>query len=837
MVNALRQKLIACLLGWSQRLYGLSEAAVLKRQEFRLLIFFHGYSLAHTIRPLLIAHALRQRGYQVELAGIGPHRDRIAAEGFPIHEVETMPQSRMDQYVARGEYAYYDLEWIDRCVKAEQALIRAVRPDLIVADMRPTLRLTAALEGIDLALIEAGYNQPGYPFPISLPGSFSTSPGPFAEYLKQQVVTSNPHTILYLVADVPEFHPPGPHTPPYYHYVGPLIETDLPEPRVIPELADEGWDPTWPLVYLNCGSTGAAPDFLGPVLEGLSRMTYRVLVTTAGRWSSASPAPNIRLVEFLPAVWVMRRAALFVGIGGIGSIYHALRAGVPIIGAPEHLDQEYHLNRVRDLGLGLKLTWEEFHQVGPLLEAIESLFARYAPFKQRCETFSGQVRKWQGGAAAAEVIDRYFLSRPSACQIAPEHLVSEVEFIHYLDLSTPADLRPEALQSLLRQDIYRGLPHVQRGPLRYFDRRDSWNWLYDHESRFFESDYRALEQKRQQFFLLQEGRLLPRRSEQRYRLTYTCRLYPLSLPPDQPAWLFLPYPIVTEYQRDIYPTSCHPEDLQDYLLPTAGFFYGYPIQVRSSSLLEFTYTCELTAKTRSLKPALCSQELPPREYRRYTEIDADLGTAAPVRSLRQQLGLDQELSDWEKARRIYFQLARSKRFKKTKESCQCLGCSTHLILADSGGHCISLARAFIALCRLADIPAREVAGALSGYPAGEGRFEMSTYNEPLFGHTWAEVFAEEYGWIPVEFHGIVISAQAMTAENVMDPGLREHIAAQGDRYLDYYFGNLDCHRLVCSNSVKQFPQVLVQEKVAGRPPQFHPPQGLHYECTLSFECR
>ena len=50
-----------------------------------------------------------------------------------------MPQSRMDQYVARGDYGYCNAEWIDHCVQAERALIRQLRPALVLADMRPTL--------------------------------------------------------------------------------------------------------------------------------------------------------------------------------------------------------------------------------------------------------------------------------------------------------------------------------------------------------------------------------------------------------------------------------------------------------------------------------------------------------------------------------------------------------------------------------------------------------------------------------------------------------------------------------------------------------------------------
>jgi UDP:flavonoid glycosyltransferase YjiC (YdhE family) len=839
MLRVLRKRLNACLLGWSHRLYGLSDSVRLKRRHLRLLVFFHGYSLAHTIRPLVLARALRQRGYRVEFAGAGPHQERVRAEGFPVHEIETMPQSRMDEYVARGDYAYYDLEWIGRCVRAERDLVRTLRPDLLIADMRPTLRLTAALEGTDLALVEAGYNQPGYPFPIPLPASFSTSSGPFDEYLKQQGSSAvRPHHLLYLVADVPEFHPAGPHTPSYYRYVGPLIETDLPEPDAIPALADEGWDASLPLIYLNCGSTGAPPAFLQAVLAALAQTPYRVLVTTAGRWSGTAPSPHIRLVDFLPAAWAMPRAALFVGLGGIGSIYHALRQGVPIIGAPEHLDQEYHLNRVRDLGLGLKLNWEDFHQASCLLEAVQSLFARYEEFARQCRTFSQHVQQWQGGNVAAEVIDHYFISRQSAYQIAPEYLISAAEFIHQLDLSTPADFGPEAIQHLLRQDIHRGLPHFKRGSQLSFDQRDSWNWLYDHEPRFFESDYQALERKRRVFFAQEGDRLVPRRRAQRYRLTYRYRIYPSPLLPGRPARLFLPYPIATAYQQDLRLCSCRPESLQEYLLPQAGFFYNYPLNAKAQKTfpLEFTYTCEATVKAQSLKEAPQEQTLSPREHRRFTEVDPELGASAVVRGFVQQAGLEQGQPAEEKARRIYLHLARTKRFKKTRERCQCLGCSTELILSDTGGHCITLAQTFIALCRLEGIPARAVTGALAGYPAGENRFVMGAYNENLLGHTWAEVFLPEYGWIPVEFHSIAISRTALTTDNVADAALRQHILAQSDQYLDYYFGNLDCHRVVCSGSVKQIPHVLVQEDTNGGPPILSPPPDLRYECHLEFEC-
>ena len=528
MLEKLRQHIATSLQHLSVRLEQTSTVKGLPRHECPVLIFFHGYSLAHTIRPLVVGRALRVRGYPVEFAGVGPHTARIIAEGFQVYEVETMPQSRMDEYVAHGDYGYYNVEWIDRCVQAERTLIRRLRPALALADMRPTLPLTASLEGIDIALIEAAYNQPDYPFPIRLPTAFPLGTEPFDEYARDNISTFKPHYTFYLVADVPQFHPPGEQTPSYHCYVGSLIES--PPSRPIAVLND--WDERLPLVYFNCGSTGAYPGFLDETLSRMANKPYRVLVTTAGRWAGQVEAPNIRVVDFVPAAWVLARAALFVGLGGIGSIYHALRQGVPVIGAPEHLDQEYHLNRVRDLGLGYKLNWDAFLQVEPLLEIIDDLLARRGEFAPRCRAFAAHIREWDEGKAAADVVDAFFVDQRSSYQIEEDYRIPDFEFLHHLNLSTSANLSVKDLRTLLHLNLSRGLPHIQQGGKIVFDRAASWNWLYDHEPVFFESDYRALEERRRHFFQHANGHIALHRDRQRYRLTYTYRLYPPTLPPD-----------------------------------------------------------------------------------------------------------------------------------------------------------------------------------------------------------------------------------------------------------------------------------------------------------------
>ena len=839
MLHALRLQLAAKFLGWGKHLDQVSAGPGAKCEPRSVLVFFHGYSLAHTLRPLVVARALCARGYHVELAGRGPHAVRVCQEGFIVHEVETMPQSRMDQYVAQGDYAYYDEAWIERCVRSERALLQVLQPDLVIHDMKPTVSLAARLEGIDQAEVIQAYNQPGYPEAIPLLECFSTEAGSFEEFLEQRGEEVQHQRSFYLMADVPEFHPPGPGAP-GYHYVGPLLDRPQ-ESQHLPVL-DEGWDLSLPLIYLTCGSSGRSPEYLDGLIEAFRDQPYRLLVTTAGRWAGAVAADNIRVVEFLPGEWVLRRARVLVGVVGVGAIYQALSCGVPIIGAPEHLDQEYHLNRVEALGLGLKLNRRDF-EGGHVLHALEQILEDYAACARRCAPFVRHLEKWQGGEQVADLVDRHFSSSQSAYRADRPYLEEEGEFVHYLDTTTPDMLARESLRHMLRKGVGRGVPHQRREQRLFFDRLDSWNWLYDREPGFFAPDYWALEKKRQRFFV-QEGRHMRSRTAwQSYRVTYRYRIFPEELRPGQRVKVFLPYPVPAECQRGVRLLSCTPAGMEECLAPSLGFFYGYTFKVGDTAgggirPWDFTYVCELKVGEQVADEGAPSRGLGTLEQQRFLALESGFLEEPEIVRFRRQLEAKRKAPAPVRARAIYEALVQNRHFRKTKDWTQGLTYSAVSALDGSGGHCITLSRAFVALCRAEGIPARERSGALIGYPVGERTYAMKAYREPVFGHTWAEVFLEGKGWAPVEFHGIVIGKGAMTTDNVIEAELRTCILENSARYLDYYFGRLDNQHLVCSNSVKRIPPCLIErpEWSVWDDRRWHAPADLRFECHLQVEC-
>ena len=842
MLDALRLQVGRKLLRWGRQLHQYSNSLDLRREHLTVLVFFHGYSLAHTIRPLVVARALRDRGYGVVLAGRGPHAVRVREEGFRVHDVETLPQDRMDQFVARGDYMYYDYEWVDKCVQSERLLIQMLRPQFVIHDMKPTAAISSRLEGVDDAKITQAYNQPGYSEAIHLPDWFSTESGPFDQYLADHASDAREQHSFCMLADIPEFHPNDEDSG-GYHYVGPLLDQPA-EPEHV-DLLDSDWDQSLPLVYLTCGSSGRSPDYLDEFISTAKDCRFRVLITTAGRWTDSKEGTvlprNVRVIDFVPGEWVLRRAQLMIGVVGIGSIYQALGCGVPVVGAPEHLDQEYHLNRLEALGLGKKLDRQNLG-AATLIDAIETMLTNLAGFRRRCEVFSGALKGFDGASRVADLVDAHFLSRGKQYRVDQSGMVTAEEFLHYLDCTTPTELSREDLSTMLQKGLREGIPHRRQSKRIYFDHLDSWNWLYDNEPLFFETDYRASEAKRRQFFAHRNGHVRCLEPWQRYRVTYEYRIFPRPpaeyrpLTPGQRLKLFLPFPIVKpEHQIDVALKGCSSEEMASSFVPQLGFMYGFETDVLSDSRpLEFSYSCELSIREQNASGEGC--ELSLAAHDRHLQVDPEIALLPEVIQFRRRLAPADD-SPAAMARAIYDELAGARRFRKTKDKTHNMLYCTASVLGGSSGHCVTMSRAYMALCRLEGIPVREVSGALAGYPCEDGGFVMKTYCEPVFGHTWAEIFLDGRGWLPVEFHSIVIGEQAITEHNVTDNSTRALVAENSTRYHDYYFGNLDNHRLVCSNSVKQIPQTLIEDPALplDHDARWSAAHDLRYDCSLRFD--
>lgn len=101
------------------------------------------------------------------------------------------------------------------------------------------------------------------------------------------------------------------------------------------------------------------------------------------------------------------------------------------------------------------------------------------------------------------------------------------------------------------------------------------------------------------------------------------------------------------------------------------------------------------------------------------------------------------------------------------------------LLKKPGGKCTDISSVFIALCRAAGVPAREVFGIRLGKKPVE---DITTYQ-----HCWAEFFVPGYGWVTADPADV---RKAMLVENL------ELDNPKTDAYRAYFWGGIDPYRVV-----------------------------------------
>lgn len=341
----------------------------------RILVIGDSMSLAHVGRAIVVAKRLVEEGAEVVFATGPAHQELARLEGFEAREVFCVPPEYAHAAIRKGSHIF-DLVTLKRYVNSDLALIRSVRPELIIGDMRLSLNISAELAGIEYWSILSGYLTRYYAAPQSPPRTFpatrllgdriSRSIFPalkalilryyafnFGRYRRSlglkpvkdiRDVIASPHRNL--IADLPSFIPCE-NLPHHFRYIGPLIwEPDLPDPEWLSQIRTD-----MPTVYISMGSTGDATYFQQAVLT-MHEAGWQVLTTTR---EAVPSAPHIYTSPLARGSSLLQHSQLLICHGGSGTIYQAISEGVPVVGIATFHDQEINLERVCAQNWGMAL--------------------------------------------------------------------------------------------------------------------------------------------------------------------------------------------------------------------------------------------------------------------------------------------------------------------------------------------------------------------------------------------------------------------------------------------------------------------------------------------------
>ncbi len=347
----------------------------------RVLFVAEAVSLAQVVRLVTLARALDASRYEVHFASAFFHDLVFGAPDlahFVHHQITSLPAAVVGRRVARGARPY-GTRTLARYMREELALFDAVRPDLVVGDLRFSLTVSTPLAGVPHACLINAYWSPyadrdGFPlpdhpivrllgieratrhFPAALPFVFRHFARPVnalrrAHGLPEiggllEVLTHGDHT---LYADVPGLAPTR-GLPPNHRYLGYVPWS----PPIAPPVWWDRLDPGRPLVYVTLGSSGRV-ERLPLVVEAAASLGCQVVVSTAGRAALETRSPDIYVADYLPGDLAARRAAVVVSNGGSTTGYQALAEGRPVLGVAFNLDQYLAMRSIERFGAGLAL--------------------------------------------------------------------------------------------------------------------------------------------------------------------------------------------------------------------------------------------------------------------------------------------------------------------------------------------------------------------------------------------------------------------------------------------------------------------------------------------------
>jgi UDP:flavonoid glycosyltransferase YjiC (YdhE family) len=342
----------------------------------RILFVAEAVTLAQVVRLVTLARALDPARYQVHFAAARFDDLVFRDAGFVRHPIWSLSPAVIEARVARGQ-RLYGRRTLAAYVAEERALLQAVRPSLVVGDLRLSLAISAPAERIPYAALINAYWSPfaereRFPLPehpivrllgVALAERYFERALPFVfRHFARPVNQLRRRHGLAEIGALPEVLTFGDHT--LFPDIPALVPTrDLPShqrylgyvPWSPPVPLPDWWhrlDPGRPTVYVTLGSSGRVQR-LPAVLQAAAALGCQVLVATAGRVRLGALPPHVFAADYLPGDLAARRAAVVVSNGGSTTGYQALAAGRPVLGLAFNLDQYLASQAIARAGAGL----------------------------------------------------------------------------------------------------------------------------------------------------------------------------------------------------------------------------------------------------------------------------------------------------------------------------------------------------------------------------------------------------------------------------------------------------------------------------------------------------
>lgn len=403
----------------------------------KILILPLGGFLAHTTRAIEIGKHLRNSGYDVVYAGPKKYVDLAKNYGFEKHDLIDFNPEYILACVKETTLYFHSIKTLYDFLNWEFEIYDKIKPSAIISDSRFSVKISTKIKNIPLISVTnsqwtkySGIKRKlpnNHKIVLSLRKFISKDMTekildflmpyltrlysavclrPYNYHLRRFGIRrlENIEEIwegdLTLIADIPEFAPII-DKPENFHLIGPIFWKDNKDNEV----------PNWlnnlnrekPIIYLTMGSSGEKSVFK-KIINVLSNTEYQVVISTGEivKKEEINQFKNIFVEDYLAGNKIIEIADCVIFHGGSGTLYQALSEGTPLIGIANHFEQEWNINRLVELGLGLKLDKESFTE-GDLLDAINKIL-KEKKFKESAEKIKAVINNSNSVENATRVI-------------------------------------------------------------------------------------------------------------------------------------------------------------------------------------------------------------------------------------------------------------------------------------------------------------------------------------------------------------------------------------------------------------------------------------------------
>jgi len=343
-------------------------------EKLKVLFFAEGATLAHVVRPLMLAKGLDPTCFDVVLCRPKSFSKFTSGLSFPVLDLECQDS---DVFARRLEHGspLYGFPTLYRYVDTDLALIDSEKPDVIIGDFRLSLSVSARLSSIPYISICDAYWSPERQLNPPLPalGFTRFAPITLTEFLFRRIspLVFRLHALplerlrakfglpslgydlrhCYTDADLRLFANfralfPDVRTHPGADFIGPIAWSPSFDGE-LDFLVGDG-----PLTYVTMGSSGN-PQVIEKIIPILEQLGSRIVITTAGKSMPLTPKlPTTQIFDYLPGSLVCQHASLVICNGGSPTTNQALSCGVPVLGISKNMDQFLNMEAIAAFGAG-----------------------------------------------------------------------------------------------------------------------------------------------------------------------------------------------------------------------------------------------------------------------------------------------------------------------------------------------------------------------------------------------------------------------------------------------------------------------------------------------------